>query len=279
MTWWCSATGLPWSWVWRPYPGVWLLVAAIVTGYVLALRRRRPDPLAGDDPRLPRRRIISFAGGVLALWIAADWPVGALGAGYLVSLHTVQYLLFTLAAPPLLLYGMPPWLLRRLLRPRSVWRVARAVTRPVAAFAVFNVVMLGTHLPAVVDGLGGSQLGSFAVDMAWLGSGLVFWWPVTGPLPELGRLSDPARILFLILNVFIPTVPASFLTFADYPLYALYELAPSVGGVSAATDQQVAGLLMKLVGGLVIFGAATVLFFRWHGREPETGSVIVSREP
>jgi hypothetical protein len=34
MTWWCSAQGLPWTW--RPYPGVWLLVAAVVGLYVWA---------------------------------------------------------------------------------------------------------------------------------------------------------------------------------------------------------------------------------------------------
>jgi putative membrane protein len=64
--------------------------------------------------------------------------------------------------------------------------------------------------------------------------------------------------------LFLPTVPASFLTFADYPIYALYELAPPVGALSARDDQQLAGILMKIVGGFIIFGTASVLFFRWY---------------
>ncbi len=62
-------------------------------------------------------------------------------------------------------------------------------------------------------------------------------------------------------------MPASFFTFADYPIYALYELAPRVGGIGAVADQQVAGLLMKLGGGFILFGTMSVMFFRWHAAE------------
>jgi putative membrane protein len=263
MTWWCVAQGTPWSWTWQPYPGVWLFVALLIGCYVLAVR-------AGSRPNkepIERSRLISYALGVLALWIAADWPVGALGAGYLVSVHMVQWILFTLIAPPLLIHGTPRWLLRAVLLSRGVEPLARLFSRPLIAFAVFNVVLLATHLPAVVDTLKTYQIGSFAMDMLWLGSGLVFWWQVLAPLDELNPLPYGGRIVFLIANVFIPTVPAAFLTFADYPIYELYELAPPVAGISAIRDQQVAGLLMKVVGGLIIFGTASVLFFRWYGAE------------
>ncbi|NIM49213.1 MAG: hypothetical protein GTN62_04635 [Gemmatimonadales bacterium] len=264
MTWWCFAQGTAWEWTWRPYPGVWLLAALLIGGYVAALRRLRPP---GEPIPARRGQIVSFVLGVLALWLAADWPVGPLGAGYLVSVHTGQYLLFALVAPPLLIHGTPAWLLRLLIKPRPAYHTARFLSRPLIAFAIFNVVLLATHLPTLVDRLTVSQLGSFLMDMTWLASGLVFWWQVLGPLPELHPLSYPARILFLILNVFIPTVPAAFLTFADYPLYALYELAPRAVNLSARQDQQLAGLIMKVVGGLIIFGTASVLFFKWHGME------------
>jgi putative membrane protein len=265
MTWWCSAQDTAWEWVWQPYAGVWLLVAAMLVGYAAALKRLAP---AEVDPPATRREITFYVVGVLVLWIAADWPVGPLAAGYLVSVHTVQFLLFTMAVPPLLISGTPQWLLRRMIRPRVAARAARFLSRPLIAFAVFNVVLLATHLPVVVDGLAGSQVGSFFKDMAWLFAGLVFWWQVLGPLPELEPLPYPGRILFLLLNVFIPTVPAAFLTFADYPIYAVYELAPPLGGwIPARDDQQLAGMIMKILGGFIIFGTASVLFFRWYLRE------------
>ncbi len=264
MTWWCAAQGGTWDWTWQPYPGVWLLVTLLVVGRLAAIKFWAPAG-AGAGAGAERRsgRMALYLTGVCVLWIAADWPLGPLGAGYLVSVHTVQYIMFAFVAPPLLISGTPRWLLRRLLRPRWAFSVAWALSRPLIAFAIFNVTLLATHLPAVVDGLTVSQLGSFAVDMSWLVAGLIFWWPILAPLPELRPMSYPGRLAYLVMNVFIPTVPAAFLTFATYPIYALYELAQPVSGLSAVEDQQIAGLIMKIIGGFIVFGTATVLFFKW----------------
>jgi putative membrane protein len=108
------------------------------------------------------------------------------------------------------------------------------------------------------------------MDMSWLISGLVFWMPVLGPLPELEPLPYPGRMVYLIANVFIPTVPAAFLTYARYPIYSLYELAPPVGTLSTVEDQQIAGMIMKIVGGFIVFGTASVLFFKWSKSESDS---------
>lgn len=264
MTWWCSAATGAWDWRWDPYPGVWLLVAALLGTYWLAVKGSRAEARGVSATRGQRTR---FTIGVIVLWLAADWPIGPLGAGYLASVHMVQYLLYSMAVPPLLLSGLPTSLLRRALKPGPAFAVARFLSKPLIAFLVFNVVMLASHLPSVLDALASSQFGSFGMDMAWLFAGLVFWWQVLGPLPELHPLSLPGRIIFLIANIFIPTVPASFLTFADYPIYAVYELSAPVGNITAIHDQQLAGLLMKIIGGFTIFGTASVLFFRWYRAE------------
>ena len=265
MTWWCSAQSTPWTWAWQPYPGVWLLVVAMLATYFITLRKsQRTDGVTARPGQ-----VRSFVLGVLFFWLAADWPIGTLAAGYLASVHTGQYIVFTMIVAPLLIHGLPPWSLRALIRRRWSYRLARLLSRPLVAFLIFNVVLVATHLPPVVDGLKTTQMGSFAIDMMWLGSGVLFWWQVLGPLPEMDPLPYPGRIVFLLLNVFVPTVPAAFLTFADYPIYALYELAPRVAGISATQDQQLAGLTMKIVGGFIIFGTASVLFFKWYVVEEE----------
>ena len=43
-----------------------------------------------------KRKWLWFGLGVAILWGATDWPMGALGAGYLASVHMAQYLLYTL---------------------------------------------------------------------------------------------------------------------------------------------------------------------------------------
>lgn len=258
MQWWCAAQATAWTWSWQPYPGVWAFVAALAIGYA-AIRRR-----SGVDAS--RGRTASFVAGLLLLWIALDWPVGALGAGYLASVHMVQFLLIALVAPPLLLYGLPPAAVARLRSRPRIWSLLRAATHPLVAILCFNLVVVATHWPSNVDRLMASQLGSFVLDTAWLGAGLLFWWPVVSPVPER-RFPEPLKIGYLILNTVLNTAPYAFLTFGETPFYAVFELSPPVGGLSAREDQQLAGALMKVGGGLILWTAITVLFFRWWLRE------------
>jgi cytochrome c oxidase assembly factor CtaG len=46
-------------------------------------------------------------------------------------------------------------------------------------------------------------------------------------------------------------------------VYSVYELAPRVTALSAHSDQQLAGLIMKVIGDLPLWLAFGVVFFRW----------------
>jgi putative membrane protein len=222
---------------------------------------------AGDSPgATPLARQASVVGGILTIWLATDWPLGALGAGYLLSVHTVSFVLLALVAPPLLLLGWPAGSSS----PASGvgWAVAWA-TRPLPALALFNVVLMVTHLPPVVDGLMPRQLGAFAIDLAWVLAGLAYWSPVVRPGGHGMLLSYPKRMLYLFGGTILPTVPAAFMTFSDYPIYGLYELAPRVAAITAKDDQQVAGLTMKIVGDLPFWFAFALVFFSWARAESE----------
>ncbi len=273
MTWWCSAQGLPWTWTWRPYPGVWLLVAAVVGLYLWA--NAKLDP--GDGGGVTKRQKLFFFLGVLTVWIAADWPVGALGAGYLLSVHQAQCVLFTMVAPPLLLLGTSSNLWRLILEKERTRRVARSLTRPVVMFVTFNTLVVATHFPEVVDGWMPTQLGSFALDLAWIVAGFALWWPVINLVPEINGLSYPGRFGYLLASIILPAAPAAFLIFANYPLYELYELAPPVGQLTAGDDQLIGGLIMKVGSAVSVFTAATILFFKWHSSDEPQGSVVLKK--
>ena len=246
MTWWCSATGQPWTWAWKAYPGVWLFVALLAILYLRAVRRAA----------------LYYVAGLLTVWLALDWPIGPLGTGYLISFHTVSYILLSLIAPPLLLAGIPSeGMLRAAQSPRA-GPLLRNLARPLIALALFNAILICTHIPDVVDGLMRSQLGAFAIDLAWFLGGIVLWWAIMAP-PPVCRLTRPMKMGYLFAATLPPILPAAFLTFADYPLYAVYELAPRALDLPAHSDQQIAGLTMKIIGDLPLWFAFGVIFFRW----------------
>ncbi|HSL57691.1 MAG TPA: cytochrome c oxidase assembly protein [Acidimicrobiales bacterium] len=262
MTWWCITLQEPWTWDVQLYPGIWLSVLAIVVPYLVAQARR-------GQPNADRaRRTAFYLAGALAYWIATDWPLGTLGAGYLASAHMFQFVLYTTVAAPLLLLGIPEWMARRVVSRLRLYRAATVVSRPLVAAVLYNAILLATHSPLAVDNLRSNQFGSFALDAAWLVGGLIMWLPVISPIPELRARSYGGRMVYLFLAAqVVPMIPGGILTFAEFPLYSTYELAPRVGELSSSGDQQLAGVLMKLGGLPVIWGTMFALMVKWARAE------------
>ena len=255
---------------WHFHPDVWVLVAVLEGAYLLALRgesRRLGAPAAR------RAQVVAFTAGVATVWVASDWPVHDVAEGYLYSAHMVQHLLLTLVAAPLVLLGTPAWLARRILSPRWLLNLVRGVSRPVPNLIQANLVLVLSHWPAVVEGTLRHHPLHFVAHAVLITSALVMWLPVVSPLPdEVPRLAPPAQMLYLFLETIIPTVPASFLTFGRTPLYHIYETFPRLWGISAVTDQQVAGLIMKIGAGAFLWAVIITIFFRWYAEEERGGS-------
>ena len=269
-----TAVSFPWSW--HPHPEVWLLIGALAVAYTWALRTLGPRHVEPVEFAATTRQKVFFALGCAAIWAAADWPMHDLAERYLYSAHMIQHMILTFAAAPLLMLGTPAWLWRILLGRPPILRLARALTRPLVALVIFNAVLVFTHWPVIVTASVRSELVHFSLHALLFGSALVMWTPVVSPLLELPQLAYPSRMLYLFLQSLVPTVPASFLTFGDQPLYHVYEAFPRLWGISAHTDQLVAGLIMKIVGGMILWGIIAVMWFRWYGIEHREGVDVLA---
>jgi len=139
------------------------------------------------------------------------------------------------------------------------------------AIVLFNGILLFSHWPAVVTVSVHSELTHFVLHTILLGSAIVMWWPVVSPLPEMPPLTPPGQMLYLFIQSLAPTIPASFLTFGHVPLYPVYGTFPRIWGISVMTDQMIAGLTMKIVGGAILWTVITVVFFRWARRDQTEG--------
>ncbi len=269
--WWCAATGIPWTWEWRAYPGVWLFVAAIAFLYwrlAYGTAERRAERTTAN--------LASGVAGIALIWVALDWPVGALGGGYLASVHAVQYLLLGMIVPVLLVHGLPDAAEEALARRPTLARVGAVVFQPAMAVVIYVATFLATHSPPVADTLMVTQVGSFVIDTAWLLAGLAFWWPIVGTPPGRKPLAPPFKILQIFLGSIAHTPLAMWLMLAHFPLYATFELAPPFATLSPQMDQQIASGIMLLGGGFFVLGAISTIFFRWHGMGDE---VTPLREP
>ena len=260
------------SWTdWSGDPSVVAGVVLLETAYLIAvipLRQRY-----GWAEEVNSKRIISFTLGVWAIFIALHSPLDVLSDEFLFSAHMVQHLVLTLVVPPLLLMGTPGWLIRPILRSSTVFSAAKVLTHPVAAFLVFNGVFAIWHVPVIYEA-GLNHLSVHIVQhLLFMAAGVLMWWPVLSPLPELPRLPYGGQVLYLFVLSMPPAIIGGLITFSNDVLYNTYEQAPRLWGISAEADQQIGGVMMKLPGFLILVAAAGIIFFTWASKEEELDRV------
>jgi len=255
VSWWCSADGRAWTWEWRPYLGAWLLVGFLFAVYTWAYR---------SDPDFPLRRKLCALGGIVIILIATDWPMASLGAGYLLSVQMGRQVLIVLIAVPLLMYGAPPVVGRWLDGSQRRRSVTKVLSNPLFAVLATSGLLLVVNTPLVSDRTIISPLGSFAVDFLWIVAGVLMWFPVQPPSPMGPRLVGPLALVYLFIQSIAPLPTSFFMTWAEYPLFATFELAPRVvQGFSAVDDQELASGIAQVLGGLVIWFQITARFLHW----------------
>jgi putative membrane protein len=255
-------------WTFHLHPDAWALAFVLIGAWWVAVRRERARTLM---PAVTPRQTGCWILGVAILWIGADWPMHDVAERSLYSVHMLQHLLFTLAAAPLLLLGTPAWMARKILRPAWLLRAVRFGSRPLIALVLFNGLLVFTHWPLIVEQAVGHEAIHFGLHTLLVGSALLMWMPVASPLLEIPRLSFPGQMIYLFLQSLVPTVPASFLTFGQRPLYHVYEPFLRPWNISALADQRTAGLIMKILGGLILWAVITVIWFRWYSVEHNEG--------
>jgi putative membrane protein len=261
---------------WHFHPDVWTIVLLLEGGYLLAVHRHRAGRAGGDGgdggdggaaAGTSRRQVAAFSAGVAFLFMASDWPVHDLAEHYLYSAHMVQHLMLTLLVAPLLLLGIPEWMARRLLSPRWLLATVKGFAKPVTNLIQFNVVLVLSHWPVIVEGTLRHHPLHFVAHAVLLASALLMWLPILSRHPDIPRLAPLTQMVYLFMQTIIPTVPASFLTFGRSLLYPIYGTFPRLWGANALTDQQVAGLIMKIGAGMYLWTVIAVIFFRWYARE------------
>jgi putative membrane protein len=265
-------------WRFQPHPEVWLLIASIVGLAIYAVRVIGPKVVRDGSPIVTRRQKGWFALAVLMMWGASDWPVHDIGERYLYFVHMLQHLTFTMAVAPLFLLATPTWLARLIVG--DGWfagSVLRRLCRPVVAGLLFNLAFVLVHYPPTVNASATNGALHFSLHVLIVATALLMWMPVCGPLPEL-RLSLPGQMLYLFCQSIVPTVPSAWLIFAEKPVYRVYNTVYRFGNIDAVSDQQAAGVIMKLGGGFFLWTVIFVIFFKWSARhqEAERVGVLVS---
>ena len=245
---------------WSIHPST--VIGLAVLGGLYLWRARSADV----EKPLPAWRQISFFSALLVVFGSLNGPLHDLSDTYLFSAHMVQHLLLTMLFPPLIIVGVPGWMLRPLLAHRPLGAIARKLTRPVSCFAIFNLVIAGWHLPIFYNAAMANHGIHILEHLMFMAAAVLMWWPLTSQLPELPRLSYPGQMLYCFLMIIPMSIVAIYISMAQEVLYPAYSAAPRISSLSPIDDQLLGGLIMWVPGGLIFMIIMTVIFFRWAAR-------------
>ena len=248
-------------WRYQLHLEVWLLVAFLVGSYIYVVRVLGPRAVPAGEPIITRRQLVCFITGILIMFLSTDWPMHDIAEEYLYSVHMFQHMSLTYFMPPLVVLATPEWFVRVLVGNGRAYRALRFFTFPVRAGLLFNLGVVVSHIPGVVNASVSNGPLHYFVHVLLVLTSILMWMPVCGPLKEL-QMAPMPKMIYLFLNSVVATIPAGWLTFAEGVVYKHYNIPTRVWGVSVSNDQQIAGAIMKLGGSIFLWTIIVAMFFR-----------------
>src|SRR5260370_13201614 len=192
---------------------------------------------------IPARKAGSFLFGLALVWMAWGSPLAAYDHS-LLTVHMIKHLLLMTFAPPLILLGEPmkvfwgktPLMARSTLgrvwqRP-IVQRLARIAANALLCWTASALTLIAWHVPTLFALGVRSEIGHTVEQAMFLGTGLLFWWPVIQPWPS----TSPGRRWSTLLYLFLAALPcdilSGFLVFSDLVAYPVNFSTPRLFGFS-----------------------------------------------
>jgi cytochrome c oxidase assembly factor CtaG len=264
---------------WTIDPG--LIAILLAAAWLYSRGYRRAKRLAGA--RQPGAgHWLPYALGLIVLALALMSPLDAIGDRYLLSAHMGQHILLSDVAPALLVLGLrapilPLGLPRsglRLLAPGGrAGRVIALVTNPWVALPLWAAATWIWAIPTVFDYSAGHPVVHALEHATLFYTGLAMWWLIIDPLPSARRDPGARRLVYLGFTRLASACVCLPLTFMTATAYPRYVAAPRAYGLSAITDQHLAGAGMCFLEFLIFGIAMAATFLSFLSRDEERAAV------
>ncbi len=249
---------------------------------------------------LKKKEAAYFLIGIVLLYIVKGSPVDLM-AHIMFSFHMVQMALLLLLVPPLLMKGIPWWVWKVVIELPVVRKIFPILTKPLLALIVFSGLFSIYHIPLLFDtikldeGLHGTY--TFILFI----SAVFMWWSIIDIDEVTQRLHGLKKIGFIIGSAVLITPACALIIFTGTPLYDTYtnpdvwlkamELcvpASTLAGLSLSgpelfsnmtpiDDQQLGGILMKIVQEIIYAAFLMSIFFKWYKNEQDNADEITQK--
>lgn len=273
--------------MWSPFSLMLTLFIGTLYLYVVGPLREKFE----DAAPVSLKKKFLFLFGLSLLYFALAGPLHLL-AHLMFTYHMLAMAIAFLAAPPLILLGLPAWLLRPVFRVRLVKKTSKLLLNPVFTLLTFNGLFSIYHIPVIMDTVMTNYVIHTFVYVILLLTSFLMWWPVIEPIPSLSTLSHLKKMGYIFANGVLLTPACALIIFAPEPLFQIYSdplvwaqaLGYCVPGDPAVLlqqfqgpsmysllppkdDQQLGGIIMKLMQEMMYGCILMYNFMLWYKSE------------
>jgi cytochrome c oxidase assembly factor CtaG len=254
------------------------LIGFILLGYFY---RKGLKAFRGKAP-IKRWQIACFCAGLGVNILALVPPIDPL-SDRLFFMHMIQHLLIINVGVPLMLFGVPffvilrgiPPLFRRkialpILKSRTLRKLNHFLLLPLVSLIIFESNYWFWHVPRYYNLALLNDWIHLVEHFCMAVTALYLWRNIIDPYPLRSPLPMGFRLLFLGAITALDTILAAGLSFSNEIWYA-YEGIPMPKWWTVRwghlDDQRLGGLIMWIPGGFLLFISMTICFFVWANRE------------
>lgn len=276
------------------FRGLWSPFVILLALFVATLYLYLIGPMRGrfkDSGPVPLKQKIRFFCGLFALYMALGGPLNLL-AHLMFSYHMLSMAVAYLVAPPLILLGLPAWLLRPIFNFKFVKAISRVLLFPIFTLFIFNGLFSLYHVPFILDTVMMNKALHAVGYLVLLFAAFLMWWPVVNPIPEQEILTDLKKMGYVFANGVLLTPACALIIFANDPLFSIYNdpeswvqaLGFCVPGDPAVLlqqfegpqnyallpprdDQQLGGIVMKFTQEIMYGSILAYNFRKWYQKE------------
>ena len=279
--------------LWSPYL-IGILVFLTVVYFLVTVTWR--ERFKVSEP-LKKNEATFFVLGMIVLYIIKGSPVDLFGH-IMFSMHMTQMAFLLLLVPVFIIKGIPWWVWKVVVEAPVLRTIFKIFTQPLVAIVTFTGLFSVYHLPTVFDAikLNESLHGIFTLILFI--SAVFMYWPLLNNVEGQHEMKNMSKLAYIAANAVLITPACGLIIFASNPMYGTYsdgemwlkamELCVPAATLSGLTlsgpelfsnmdlisDQQVGGVLMKIIQE-VIFGVILYRIFRkWWNSERENQKEI-----
>lgn len=274
--------------LWSPY--FFLFEALILAGYYMLTVKYRGK--FKDSEPLTKRQGVYFTIAMIVLYAIKGSPLDLMGH-LMFYAHMIQMAILYLVVPPLVVMGIPQWVWRAVVNHKAIKPVFSLFTRPLIAIILFNGVFSIYHIPDVFDVVKTDMMFHTVYTSGLFLLAIFMWWPTINELPEMESLDGLKKVGYIFANGVLLTPACALIIFSDTPMYSTYSdpnawaqalqlCVPSAtlaslnlsgpemfNSMSLIHDQQLGGVIMKIIQEIVYGFILAQIFYAWYKKEQE----------